>query len=566
MKKFIKRFSLSIGHILKFKKTFTVSVFYSCLNSFFGVGTSALASYMIALALMGVASNKLLNSYLIILVILVLVKALLSYLEMYEVHVFAYQILNSLRKSLYDSIYKTSVYQTDKYRTGELSSIIMEDVENTEILFAHILPSYISCIICSIVYLIVLYIFSFRLMLAGLIAIPLIVVVPFIFKRMGKKLGIKIRTQMATVASDTIDIIQGIVEILAFNRKDFYIDRLVYDTEKLNRLRKKDETRKGVNSSFINIISSSIIAAVLIIANKLIISESLDSIYLPLLLSLSFSILGPAISVSNTASNLTEVYSSLARVESVLRLEPMRNDKSLISSLDKNKTKENENILVIRGLSFSYDGQKKVLDNLNLKIKKGEIIGIRGVTGSGKSTLAKLLMSFYMPESGEIYLYGKGYKKLKDELIRENISYIAQETYLFHGNFKDNIRLAKPDATDEEIEKACKLALADEFIKKSSQGYESMIGERGLTLSAGQRQRISIARAILKDSPIILMDEATSNLDSENERLFYQALKNLKDKTIIMIAHRPSSLKYANKIMTIQDGKLIENIKVKKIK
>lgn len=559
MNSFTKKLALTIEHVLKFKKTFVISVFYSCMNSFMGVATSALASYMVALAILRLKDYNTLKSYLLALVVLVLLKALFSYLEMYEVHVFAYQILNSLRKSLYDAIHKASLYQTDKYRTGELSSIIMEDVESAELLFAHILPNYISCIICSVVYLVILYKFSPLLMVTGLIAIPLIVVVPFIFKGLGKKLGIKIRSQMALVASDTIDIIQGMVEILVFNRKDFYVNRLVNSTEKLNKLRLKDEIRKGFNVSSINLISSLLIAAVLIIANKLIINNSLDGIFLPLVLSLSFSILGPAIGVSSTASRFLEVYSSLTRVENILRLESMREDGNLLSNIEPNNVKECGDILKIKNLSFSYDGKKKILDNLNLNIKKGEIIGIRGTTGTGKSTLAKLIMSFYLPQKGEIFIYNESYKNLKDRTIRDNISYIAQDTYLFHGNFKDNIRLAKSDASDEEIEKACELALADEFIKKLPQGYESKVGERGLTLSAGQKQRISIARAILKDSPILLMDEATSNLDSENERLFYQALKNLKDKTIIMIAHRPSSLKYASRIFKLENGKLIED-------
>lgn len=559
MRNLIRRFSLTIAHMLKFKKTFLISVIYSCTNSFLGVATQALGSYMIASALLGIANPIRLKWYLFILIIFVIAKGFFSYLEMYEVHVFAYQILNSLREGLYDSIHKASVLSTDRYRTGELSSIIMEDVENAELFLAHILPSYVSCIICSVVYLTILYEFSPILMLLGLIAMPLIAVIPFIFKRLGERIGLKIREQMAVVASDTIDVIQGMGEILAFNRKDFYIDRLVDDTEKLNKLRKKDEVRKGFNSASINLISSLLTAGVLIIANKLIINDALESIYLPLVLSLSFYILGPIIGVSNTASNLTEVFSSLTRIEAVLRLKPLKEDDSLSSKFRCGfKTKEMDTVLEIKDLSFSYDGKNKVLENLNLSIKKGEFIGITGRTATGKSTIAKLIMSFYLPESGDISIYGQSYKELGEELIRENIAYIAQDTYLFHGNFRENIRLARPSASDAEIEKACKLALADEFIKKTSSGYDTRVGERGLTLSAGQRQRISIARAILKDSPIILMDEATSNLDSENERLFYEALKNLKEKTIIMIAHRPSSLKYASRILRLEDGKLSE--------
>lgn len=557
MKKFIDKYSCLIKHLFKFKKTFVILVLYSGMQSFFTVGAGALGSFMISEAILKIVDINTLYKQLLLLIVLVIGKGIFAYLEMFEVHVFAYEILFSIRKDMYDAIERGCPFYTERYRTGEISSIVMEDVESMELLLAHILPSYVAAFISSIVFFVILSRFSGILAIVAIIATPLIVAVPFTFRKFGNGTGEKIRKQMAVIAAGTIDILQGMPEILSFNRKKFYLNKLVENTEKLNKLRLRDGVRIGFHNAAINLIMSVMIAVALMTSHYSIVTGKMDVVYLPIVLSLAFSIFGPAIGVSNTASKIPELLSSMERVEKVLEMKTVREDKDLQESL-KPGSLNNDSAIKVENLTFFYNKGKKILTGLNLDVKRGEFVAITGASGVGKSTLANLIMGYYFSNDGNISVFGNSYKNIMDKVIRDNISYIPQDTYLFHGNFIDNIKIAKPDASDEEVKSAAKAALAHDFIINSDNGYESRVGERGLTLSGGERQRISIARAILKNAPIILMDEAVSNLDIVNEKLFYEALKNLRSKTIIMIAHRASSLRYADRILKLEEGKLKE--------
>lgn len=211
-----------------------------------------------------------------------------------------------------------------------------------------------------------------------------------------------------------------------------------------------------------------------------------------------------------------------------------------------------DNIISLQNISFDYGDRKPVLDNFSLDIKYGESIAITGPSGCGKTTLSKLLLGLYPVKSGTFFINGLAYNDITNEQLRRFIAYVPQEPYLFNESILENIRIGKPDATDEEIRQAAVIAHADDFITKLEDGYNTYAGERGNRLSGGQRQRIAIARAILKEAPIILMDEATSALDNESEQLVNDALKSIKNrKTIIMIAHRPSTIALADRVVKL---------------
>ena len=202
----------------------------------------------------------------------------------------------------------------------------------------------------------------------------------------------------------------------------------------------------------------------------------------------------------------------------------------------------------MRDIVFSYRADKPLLEKAFMQVKTGESVAVIGPSGCGKTTLSKLLLGLYPVESGEIRLFGKSYGDLTNEEIRQQIAYVPQEPYLFQGSIKENIRVGRTDATDEEIIEAAKLAYAHDFIEKLENGYDTEVGERGNRLSGGQRQRIAIARAIIKNAPLILLDEATSALDNESEQLVNEALKGLHgQRTLLMIAHRPSTIALADR-------------------
>ncbi len=223
-------------------------------------------------------------------------------------------------------------------------------------------------------------------------------------------------------------------------------------------------------------------------------------------------------------------------------------------SFAKEKYIKKEFAITINSVTFSYDGENAVLQNFSLQVKSGECVAITGASGCGKTTLSKLLLGLYPLDGGTIIINGLDIKECHLTALRKQIAYVPQEPYLFNGSIEENIRMGRPDATEEEIIKAAKQANAHEFIIQLSQGYQTKVGERGNNLSGGQRQRIAIARAILKDSPIILMDEATSALDNESEQLVNDALKNLqRQKTIVMIAHRPSTIQLADMVCCMEE-------------
>ena len=211
-----------------------------------------------------------------------------------------------------------------------------------------------------------------------------------------------------------------------------------------------------------------------------------------------------------------------------------------------------------KDVRFSYEKDREVLHGISFFVQAGESVAITGESGAGKSTIAALLMRFYDPDSGAVYIGGKNIKALNQKSVRDMIAYVPQDVYLFNKSIKENIALACPCASDEEIKAAAQIAMADGFIEKLEYGYDTNAGERGVQLSGGEKQRIAIARAVLKKSPILLMDEASSNLDSESEALFRQALSNIRrGKTILTIAHRPSTIKEADRVIRIDNGRMV---------
>lgn len=541
-------------YISFYKKEFIISIIYGIFNSVFALLTVLTGAYIASAALFKMSTGKILYLF-IPLIIFIIGKGLFAFLEMYECHLVSYGVIEKIRNLLYDSISKTAPQSTGKKRSGSITSVFVEDVEATEVFYAHTAGSYIIAFVCTVLYLTALSFLSFKISAAVFAACILVAAVPYFFNPITKKIGEEIRDGLAEVNAEAVDTVQGLREILIFGKEKKYIEKVTADTLRLNKKEIRDGRFKGLHSLVINLITSAVLISTILLAHSEVIAGSLKPEMVSVVIIFSLFAFVPIMSVSVTAGSMNISNGAAKRILDILEEEPAVKDR--VPYIPQNKYSVKGNI-EFKDVKFSYEKGTEVLHGVNFTVKAGESIALTGESGAGKSTIANLLMRFYEPDSGAIYIDGKNIKDIHQNSLRDIIAYVPQDVYLFNKTIKENISLACPDASDEEIKQAAKVAMADGFIKRLEQGYDTNVGERGVQLSGGEKQRIAIARAVLKNSPILLMDEAVSNLDSESEALFRQALNNIrKNKTIITIAHRPSTIKEADRVIKIENGKTV---------
>lgn len=541
-------------YISFYKKEFIISIIYGIFNSVFALLTVLTGAYIASAALFKLSTGKILYLF-IPLIIFIIGKGLFAFLEMYECHLVSYGVIEKIRNLLYDSISKTAPQSTGKKRSGSITSVFVEDVEATEVFYAHTAGSYIIAFVCTVLYLTALSFLSFKISAAVFAACILVAAVPYFFNPITKKIGEEIRDGLAEVNAEAVDTVQGLREILIFGKEKKYIEKVTADTLRLNKKEIRDGRFKGLHSLVINLITSAVLISTILLAHSEVIAGSLKPEMVSVVIIFSLFAFVPIMSVSVTAGAMNISNGAAKRILDILEEEPAVKDR--VPYIPQNKSSVKGNI-EFKDVKFSYEKGTEVLHGVNFTVKAGESIALTGKSGAGKSTIANLLMRFYEPDSGAIYIDGKNIKDIHQNSLRDIIAYVPQDVYLFNKTIKENISLACPDASDEEIKQAAKVAMADGFIKRLEQGYDTNVGERGVQLSGGEKQRIAIARAVLKNSPILLMDEAVSNLDSESEALFRQALNNIrKNKTIITIAHRPSTIKEADRVIKIENGKIV---------
>ena len=541
-------------YISFYKKEFIISIIYGIFNSVFALLTVLTGAYIASAALFKMSTGKILYLF-IPLIIFIIGKGLFAFLEMYECHLVSYGVIEKIRNLLYDSISKTAPQSTGKKRSGSITSVFVEDVEATEVFYAHTAGSYIIAFVCTVLYLTALSFLSFKISAAVFAACILVAAVPYFFNPITKKIGEEIRDGLAEVNAEAVDTVQGLREILIFGKEKKYIEKVAADTLRLNKKEIRDGRFKGLHSLVINLITSAVLISTILLAHSEVIAGSLKPEMVSVVIIFSLFAFVPIMSVSVTAGSMNISNGAAKRILDILEEEPAVKDR--VPYIPQNKSSVKGNI-EFKDVKFSYEKGTEILHGVNFTVKAGESIALTGESGAGKSTIANLLMRFYEPDSGAIYIDGKNIKDIHQNSLRDIIAYVPQDVYLFNKTIKENISLACPDASDEEIKQAAKVAIADGFIKRLEQGYDTNVGERGVQLSGGEKQRIAIARAVLKNSPILLMDEAVSNLDSESEALFRQALNNIrKNKTIITIAHRPSTIKEADRVVKIENGKIV---------
>lgn len=463
--------------------------------------------------------------------------------------------LLNLRKRVFDNVMNLHVGYFSNQRKGDIISKISSDVQVVQFSVTGTLQVVFKEPLQLLAYIFMLFAISYKLTIFSLLVIP---VSAFFIAKIVKRL----RTQASqaqhlygVMISYLDEALSGIKIIKAFNATELIKDKFHQENLKFSRLGKKMAKRQQLSSPVSEFLGVTMVTGIVLYGGSLIInnqSELSPSDFIAYI-ALFSQVMRPAKALTNSFSSIHSGLAAGDRVLDLIDQKPDIQDKAGAIDL-----KSFESSIEIQDLSFSYPG-RPVLKHINLSIPKGKMVALVGPSGGGKSTLMDLLPRFIEPESGSIKIDGQDIREVKMDSIRNLMGLVNQESILFNDTIFNNIAFGVPDATQEEVEAAARIANAHEFIIQTENGYQSNMGDRGLKLSGGQKQRICIARAVLKNPPIMLLDEATSALDTESERLVQDALNKLmKNRTSFVIAHRLSTIQSADLIVVLEDGHIIE--------
>lgn len=478
----------------------------------------------------------------------------LRYFEQYSNHYIAFRLLAVLRDKIFGALRKLCPAKLESKQKGSIIAMITSDIETLEVFYAHtISPICIAVLVSACVFLFVGFVSSWYIAIVALLGFVTIgIIVPIIFSGKLKESGVNYRTEFAGFNAYFLDSIKGIKDIVLNNagkerekEVNERSDVLLTETKKM-----KHNITKA--AAVTELCVSLFIIATLAIGIFLVANDMLSVGRMIIGVVAVFGSFGPVIAISALPGNLTQTFASGDRVLNLLSEEPA------VTPIKNGKRIEYHD-LKVSDLSFSYDGETEVLTDICMYAQKGEIIGIVGESGCGKSTFLKLLLRFWQKSHGEIAYNGVDIDSIDTENLLDNVTMVSQTTYLFDETIEDNLRIANPAATQEEIEAACKMASVHGFILTLPDGYKTRVGALGDNLSAGEKQRIGLARAFLRGSELILLDEPTSNVDSINEGIILKALKEQKhQKSIILVSHRESTMAIADRIYRVERGRMYE--------
>ena len=485
------------------------------------------------------------------LIVLAVARGALRYLEQMSGHYIAFKLLALLRDKVFSSLRRLAFVKLQDKQAGQLVSLVTNDIELLEVFYAHtIAPIMIAFFTSAILLLVFGHLSGWFVVVALAAYLTVGVILPIITTKLAREDGRRYRELVGEMNDFFLDSVRGMKEIQLFGYAKQRLDEIQQRSQKIDTAfeRIKDQEAKvrvytEVAVSAFNIIML-FTGLILFSLDKIDFSAFLISV---ILLMSSY---GPVIALSNLSSNLLQTLASGERVLSLLAEEPELKD--VESAVDLKEV----SCIDVENVNFAY-GEEQILSDVSLSVKKGEILGIHGRSGSGKSTLLKLLMRFYDPKSGSIKINGETLPNINTRSLRDNMAYITQQTYIFNETIEENIRLARRDATLEEIMEAAKKASIHDFILSLPEGYQTKMTELGGNLSDGEKQRIGIARAFLHNAPIILLDEPTSNLDSLNEAMILKSLLNVKsEKLIILVSHRQSTMAICDQVIGIENGRM----------
>ncbi len=488
------------------------------------------------------------------LLVLYLLRILFRFLSNYLTHKAAWHLVGDLRSRLYDKLQSIDLGFFHDKQTGDLMSRVINDTRDFELLYAHMIPEMITYVVSFVGLPIILLTVNWKLALIPCCPIPLILCSGVIFAKVVRPFFKASQKSMGELNAQLQDSLSGLHEIQSFGQEKYESERIrVKNFEQVKAMLRALRASAIFHPS-VEFLSSAGTVLVVFFGGFLAYNGQLsveDIVAFVLYLSLFYA---PVSGLANLLENLQQSLAGAERVTLIL------DTPSIIENAeDAEDIGEVNGAVTFDNVSFHYSNEVPVLKNISFSCKPGDMVAFVGASGVGKTTATQLISRFYDPVEGRILIDGKDIKKVTLESLRQNISPVLQDTFLFNGTISENIGYAKPNATQEEIEAAAKAANIHEDILTMPEQYETKVGERGLRLSGGQKQRIAIARAILRQTPIIVMDEATASVDVQTEKQIQKAIKNLTgNQTVIAIAHRLSTIREADMILVFNEGVIAE--------
>lgn len=485
------------------------------------------------------------------LIVLAVARGALRYLEQMSGHYIAFKLLALLRDKVFSSLRRLAFVKLQDKQAGQLVSLVTNDIELLEVFYAHTIAPIMIAFFTSAILLLVFGHLSGWFVLVALSAYLTVgVILPIITTKLAREDGRRYRELVGEMNDFFLDSVRGMKEIQLFGYAKQRLDEIQQRSQKIDTAFERIKDQEAKVRIYTEVAVSAFNIIMLFTGLILFSLDKIDFSAFLIGVILLMSSYGPVIALSNLSSNLLQTLASGERVLSLLAEEPELKDvESAVDLKDVSR-------IDVENVSFAY-GEEQILSDVSLSVKKGEILGIHGRSGSGKSTLLKLLMRFYDPKSGSIKINGETLPNINTRSLRDNIAYITQQTYIFNETIEENIRLARRDATLEEMMEAAKKASIHDFILSLPEGYQTKMTELGGNLSDGEKQRIGIARAFLHNAPIILLDEPTSNLDSLNEAMILKSLLNVKaEKLIILVSHRQSTMAICDQVIGIENGRM----------